>query len=464
MAPIDAYIRVSRVLGRSGESYISPSVQRDAIQRWADYKHIEIGEWHVDEDWSGGTHQRPGLERAIQRAVSGQTGGIVAWKIDRFSRMTEHGLRDLRRLEDAGARLAFVTEDIDTSGPMGKFVYVLMLAMAELFLDNIKAAWVTAKTRAIDRGAVIGPTPFGYRRRDDGTLEPDPRQGPLVTEAYRLAAGRGLPSAAEHLEVHAPGRRWNTATVRRLLASRVYLGEARYGDLVQADAHEPLVSRSGWEAAQAAPSPRKRKAEFPLTGIPVCDSCGTHLVGSRGGSKDNRVRVYRCAATLSTFRGDKCAGGPTILADALEAFLRDRAREILSEMQVEIARPHDANRLAKLEREAVEAEVELAAFADDLTARRLLGDRYHDALQARVDDAERKQAAYRKLASEALAEHTIPSADMLDDPVLFPLALRGIFDSITVRRGRGLAVADRVVLVEAQPDLGAGVAGPELGK
>ena len=61
----------------------------------------------------GGTHERPGLERAIELAtVTGETGGIVSWKIDRFSRYTEVGLRDLRRLEEAGARLAFVVEDI----------------------------------------------------------------------------------------------------------------------------------------------------------------------------------------------------------------------------------------------------------------------------------------------------------------------------------------------------------------
>jgi DNA invertase Pin-like site-specific DNA recombinase len=63
--------------------------------------------------------------------VSGETGGIVSWKIDRSSRTSEGGLRDLRRLEEANARLAFVTEDIDTSGPMGRFVYSVMLAMSE---------------------------------------------------------------------------------------------------------------------------------------------------------------------------------------------------------------------------------------------------------------------------------------------------------------------------------------------
>src|SRR4051812_49357339 len=103
-------------MGRKGPGYISPGVQREAIERWAAYKGIQVATWHVDEDESGGTHDRPGLNAAIQRALSGETGGIVSWKIDRFSRFTEHGLRDLRRLEEVGARLAFVVEDVDTSG------------------------------------------------------------------------------------------------------------------------------------------------------------------------------------------------------------------------------------------------------------------------------------------------------------------------------------------------------------
>ena len=64
--------------------------------------------------------------------MGGETDGIVSWKIDRFSRYTEGGLRDLRRLQETDARLAFVVEDIDTSGPMGKFVYTVMLAMSRV--------------------------------------------------------------------------------------------------------------------------------------------------------------------------------------------------------------------------------------------------------------------------------------------------------------------------------------------
>jgi DNA invertase Pin-like site-specific DNA recombinase len=105
---IDAYLRVSRVGERAGsESYGSPDNQRAAIQRWAEYKQAEIVTEHLDEDESGGTQERPGLEAAIARALAGQTDGIVCYDISRFSRFTEGGLRDLRRLEEAGARLVF---------------------------------------------------------------------------------------------------------------------------------------------------------------------------------------------------------------------------------------------------------------------------------------------------------------------------------------------------------------------
>src|SRR5688572_11965257 len=108
---MDAYIRVSRRLGREGAGYISPVVQREAIERWAEYEGVRIAEWHFDEDEAGGTHERAGLELAVERALAGTTSGIVSWKSDRFSRFTEHGLRELRRLQAKDARLAFVVED-----------------------------------------------------------------------------------------------------------------------------------------------------------------------------------------------------------------------------------------------------------------------------------------------------------------------------------------------------------------
>ena len=130
-------------------------------------------------------------------------------------------------------------------------------------------------------------------------LQPHPDLGPVVTRAFEIAARDGIDAAVAYLAEHGNGRTWTTATVRRFLANRSYLGEARYGDLLNVDAHAPLVSRATFEAAQPEPSARRRpKATFPLSGLARCASCDSPLVGARGGA-DNR-RMYRCSAALTT--------------------------------------------------------------------------------------------------------------------------------------------------------------------
>ena len=299
---------------------ISLTVQREAIHRWAEYKGIEIGEWLVDEDQSGGTQNRPALTRGIERALNGDTAGIVSWKIDRFSRTTEGGLADLRRLQAADARLAFVVEDIDTGTTYGKMVYTILLAVSEAFLENVKTSWIDAKTRAVSRGAVISRTPWGYQRRADGTLKPDLALAPIVSEAFRTAASQGLAATLTYLQVAAPQRRWTTTKVRRLISGRVYLGETRQRVSkdsdeyrVQTDTHEALVSRQVWEAAQSLPTPRSSSDDFPLSGVLQC-ACGAPMVGGRGGKGQ---RVYRCSASLAQAK-DRCPSGCVVTADRIE--------------------------------------------------------------------------------------------------------------------------------------------------
>lgn len=451
---MDGYIRVSRVAGRSGESYMSPTIQRDRIEQWARYKDVQIIEWHRDEDWSGGTHTRPGLERAIERALAGETEGIVSANIDRFSRTTELGLRELRRLEAANARLAFVLEDIDTGTVYGRMVYTILLAVAEAFLANIKANWQVVKSRAVARGAYVSRTPWGYTRNDDGTLSPHLERAAMVTEAFRLAAGDTLNTAMSYLRDVAPERHWTATKVRRLLSQRSYLGETRNGDFFQADTHEPLVSRAIWEAAQSAPATRNAREDFPLSGIATCGTCGSPLIGSRGGKGQ---RTYRCAATYASYRDLTCPQGVTITASNFEDHMRQLVEERYAGLRATIGDP-DADALTLLERAVADAEAELDAFAADMSLRRALGDRYHAHLDSRAEAVERARASYREQAREAQTALTLSGATLTEDPQMFPLILRSIFASIVVTPGRGLTVAQRLRLVEVDADRPAGIA------
>src|SRR5437762_2382403 len=91
------YIRVSRRMGRDGPGYISKDVQREAIQRWADYRDVRIVAWREDEDESGGTQNRPGLREAMRLVEDGEADGIACWRLNRFARNVSEALRDVKR-------------------------------------------------------------------------------------------------------------------------------------------------------------------------------------------------------------------------------------------------------------------------------------------------------------------------------------------------------------------------------
>ena len=83
----DAYIRVSRTGGREGDGFYSLDIQADVIGRLARANDLEIG-----ETVSGGraTADRE-LERLVRKVEEGASGGVIAWKLSRFSRSLADG-------------------------------------------------------------------------------------------------------------------------------------------------------------------------------------------------------------------------------------------------------------------------------------------------------------------------------------------------------------------------------------
>ena len=78
----------------------------------------------------------------------------------------------------------------------------MMLVLAEDELERITENWDEARRRAVERGLHLTATvPFGYRRREDNGLEPDPVNGPIVTELFeRRADGEGWADLGRWME------------------------------------------------------------------------------------------------------------------------------------------------------------------------------------------------------------------------------------------------------------------------
>jgi DNA invertase Pin-like site-specific DNA recombinase len=445
---LDGYIRVSRVGGREGEGYISPDLQREAIASYAAELGGKIVGWHQDEDYSGGTVERPAFQHVLGRLRAGEVDGVVVMKVDRFARSVADGAQIVREIVDADQVFASCHERIDPRTPEGRYMLTSFLANAELFLDQAKASWWTTKARAVARGVHIGPTPVGYQRAKSQPLVPHPTYGPAITELFkRAAAGAAGDSAlARWMSERAPraSAPWQPSEIRRWLANRVYLGEVRYGDLVNVEAHPALTDPATWDACQRAPGARRRAhSRFLLSGLVRCAHCRYAMSGfSYGGGRGRQIPVYRCGRGRT--RG--CAEPSVITAARLDDYVRTVVLDRLRGLELEAA--GEGVDLAALDRDYSEAEAELRAFAADVGARRALGeDGWQESLGLRVADRDQKRGARESAyaASELVA--VARDVEHLDHDGLRDL-LAGMIRVVFVRRAaRGADASERALIV-----------------
>ncbi|MEJ7892939.1 MAG: recombinase family protein [Solirubrobacteraceae bacterium] len=114
---IDAYVRVSQVAGRSGASLISPTLQRERIERWAKLHGASISTVHEELDQSSARADRPMLMEALHRVEAGEIDGIVVAELDRFGRSLLHSLVAIDRIDQAGGTFVSVKDYLDLRTP-----------------------------------------------------------------------------------------------------------------------------------------------------------------------------------------------------------------------------------------------------------------------------------------------------------------------------------------------------------
>jgi DNA invertase Pin-like site-specific DNA recombinase len=105
-----------------------PRMQIDALLRDGV---IEAEIYH--EKVSGAARKRPKFNHMMRDIRPGDV--ITVWKLDRLGRTLRQVLDTIQRIQDAGAHLRILTQQLDTSTPMGKCMQAMILAFAELERD-----------------------------------------------------------------------------------------------------------------------------------------------------------------------------------------------------------------------------------------------------------------------------------------------------------------------------------------
>lgn len=303
---VDAYIRVSQVRGRSGETFISPQVQEERIRAWAAAHGHEVIAAYRELDVSGGSMDRPLMNEVMARVDAGESEGIVVYRLDRFGRTLVGALELIERIRDRGALFASVSDSFDITTETGRLVLNIMLSIAQYERERIAINWREARARAVARGVHISAyRPFGYQRHN-GRLERDDQEAPIVAEVFRRCAA-GEPHSRIRNWVNESGVRtshgnaWTSHRIRQLVSNRVYLGEAAGsldGEPLQ-DAHPPLTDPATFEAAQI----RRGARAAPASDIPVvsrglvrCAAC-RYIVDTKPSRTDGKLTSwhFRCS-------------------------------------------------------------------------------------------------------------------------------------------------------------------------
>src|SRR5262249_16544619 len=129
--------------------------QAVALREYAERRGFEIIEYR-DEGISGSKDSRPALDRLMKDARARRFDVVIVARFDRFARSVSHLLRALEEFSHLGVDFVSLSERIDTSTPMGKMIFTVLGAVAELERNLIRERVHMGISRARKQGKRLG--------------------------------------------------------------------------------------------------------------------------------------------------------------------------------------------------------------------------------------------------------------------------------------------------------------------
>jgi len=381
------YTRKSSEEGLDME-FNSLDAQREACEAYVASQRPEgwvlVPDRYDDGGFSGGTLERPALQRLLADIENGRVDVIVVYKIDRLSRSLMDFARLVEVFDRKGVAFVSVTQSFNTTTSMGRLTLNILLSFAqferEVIGERIRDKFAASRKKGMWMG---GWAPLGYDIRDR-KLVINETEAAIVRRIFETFAKGGsvtaivaeLTSEGFHDRY---GHRVDKGRLYKLLNNRVYVGDAVHKGTAYPGEHEAIIPRALWDRVQAvlAESPHLRggrtRAQTPalLKGLIFGpDGRAMSPTHTRRGQK-----LYRYYVSQSVIRGratHQSGGGNTasganhiarIPAGDTEAAVIGQLRILLRAPEVIVATWRAARKQAP---DLTEAEVREALHRFDL--------------------------------------------------------------------------------------------------
>jgi DNA invertase Pin-like site-specific DNA recombinase len=186
------YLRVSSVDQH-------PETQLHDLRQMAAQRGYQIVMEYTDRI-SGVKAKRPGLGDLMRDARRGRFDVVLTWACDRIARSTKHLLEVLDEFNRLNIEFVSFRESIDTAGPLGRAIVVIIGAIAELERNLIIERVKAGMRRARLEGRLIGRQPVDV---DHESILCDRRRGlslRQIAKSHRVSAT----TVGRVLKEHAP--------------------------------------------------------------------------------------------------------------------------------------------------------------------------------------------------------------------------------------------------------------------
>jgi DNA invertase Pin-like site-specific DNA recombinase len=224
----------------------SLDAQLDKLRSYCKARDWVIAKEYIDDGYSGRTVKRPAYKRMMEEIDKWDL--LLVIKMDRIHRNSKNFMLMMEHLKKEGKEFVSMTESLDTSTAMGRFVMDIIQRIAQLESEQIgERVLVGMEQKARTNGGVLGfNIPYGYDY-NEGRLLLNEEESPIIKDIYSwYIQGKSMGEIAKMLNnSKIPTKRggfWAKKTVSKILKNPVYCGYLRWKQYVNRGDHDPIIS------------------------------------------------------------------------------------------------------------------------------------------------------------------------------------------------------------------------------
>jgi site-specific DNA recombinase len=349
------YTRVSTEQGLE-QDFNSLDAQREACEAYIKSQAHEgwrlVRDRFDDGGFSGGSMERPALQKLLIDVQARRIDVIVVYKVDRLTRSLADFAKLVETFDAHGVSFISVTRSFNTTTSMGRLTLNVLLSFAqferEVTGERIRDKIAASKKKGMWMGGVV---PLGYRV-EDRALHIVEDHAAIVRSLFRryLEAGsvvrlkQQLDAEGARIPIRIDGGGRSTGGsllsrghIYKILSNPIYVGRIAHKGQVHEGQHPPIVIRDLWDQVQqslgdhlgAARTKRTRQSSDALLTGKLYDDGGNRMSPTWARKDSRRWRYYVSQAAM---QGDKGKAGSVVRVPAsdVETLVSDAVRKLPS--------------------------------------------------------------------------------------------------------------------------------------